>query len=205
MPLAEPTDKLPEKADQVPPVVGLESKVVDPTHTLAVPVTGSGSGLTVEITVVLQPVGNVYVTVVVPGAKPDTKPVVETMLVTAASPEAQVPPAVLLVSMPVPPAHNCNGPVIDGGFGLTVTAEVRKQPVGSWYVIVAVPDAMPVTKPVIGPTVAIAVLLLLQLPLAVADVSVICDPAHIFAGPVITEGKGLMVAVAADMQPLPKW
>ena len=43
----------------VPPAVALLSVVVDPTHTLVVPVITAGSGLTVTVVVTAQPVGKV--------------------------------------------------------------------------------------------------------------------------------------------------
>ena len=44
---------------QVPPVVASLNTVAAPTQTVAVPVMGEGNGLTVTVTVVLQPVGKV--------------------------------------------------------------------------------------------------------------------------------------------------
>ena len=43
----------------VPPGVISANAVVDPTHTLAMPVIAAGNGLTVIGVVVIQPVGNV--------------------------------------------------------------------------------------------------------------------------------------------------
>ena len=44
---------------QVPPGLELLRAVVDPTHTLSVPVIAAGKGLTVTVAVIKQPVGNV--------------------------------------------------------------------------------------------------------------------------------------------------
>ena len=44
---------------QVPPGLALLRAVVDPTHTLSVPVIAAGNGLTVTMAVIKQPVGNV--------------------------------------------------------------------------------------------------------------------------------------------------
>ena len=41
----------------VPPAVALLSVVVEPTHTLVVPVMAAGSGLTVTVAVTAHPVG----------------------------------------------------------------------------------------------------------------------------------------------------
>ena len=61
--------------------------------------------------------------------------------------------------------------------------------------MVAVPGALPVTTPLVEPTVAILALLLLQvapLPPA-ASVSVIENPTHTMPGLVIADGKGFTV------------
>ena len=51
--------------------------------------------------------------------------------------------------------------------------------------IIAVPGVTPFTTPDVSPTVATAVLLLLQEPPVVASVSVRVDPAHTFVVPLI--------------------
>jgi len=54
--------------------------------------------------------------------------------------------------------------------------------------MVTVPEATPVTMPVAGPTVAVAVLLLAHVPPVVASASVVVDPAQTVAVPVIAAG-----------------
>jgi hypothetical protein len=62
---------------------------------------------------------------------------------------------------------------------------------------VALPAATPVTIPVPDPTVAIALLLLLQLP-PPASVSVIVEPGHTLAVPLIAAGADIIVMVAVS-------
>jgi hypothetical protein len=88
-----------------------------------------------------------------------------------------VPPAGVELSVVVSPTHKASEPVNVVGCGLTVTTVVLKH-VPTEYDIVAVPPVTPVTNPVPDPTVAIAVLLLLQDPPAVVFVSVVVAPAH---------------------------
>jgi len=61
--------------------------------------------------------------------------------------------------------------------------------------MVEVPRATPQTRPVPEPAVAIAVLLLLQVPPAMASDSVVQEPRHMRVLPVIAEGTGTTVTV----------
>src|SRR5690349_3272524 len=73
------------------------------------------------------------------------------MLLTVAfvvSAELHEPPVVGSVSVMAEPTITVVGPVIGAGNGSTVTSAVVKHPVGSVYVIVAVPAATPVDSPV---------------------------------------------------------
>ena len=63
------------------------------------------------------------------------------------------------------------------------------------------PADIPVTNPVVEPIVAIKGLLLLQVPVPVASVSVTVKPTQTALGPVITAGNGLMVIVLVPMHP----
>jgi hypothetical protein len=63
---------------------------------------------------------------------------------------------------------------------------------------VAIPAATPLTTPVPPPTVAIAVLLLVHVPPAGAEVSVVEDPTHIAADPEIADGSGFTVNIAIE-------
>jgi hypothetical protein len=62
--------------------------------------------------------------------------------------------------------------------------------------MVAVPMLMPLTIPVVGPTVAIAGALLVYIPPVVALPNVLEDPIHILKAPVIADGSGFTVATA---------
>ncbi len=62
--------------------------------------------------------------------------------------------------------------------------------------IVAVPAETPVTSPEVNPTVAIEVLLLVQLPPGIKLVRVIMEPAQTLPAPEIEEGVGLTSIVS---------
>jgi hypothetical protein len=63
-----------------------------------------------------------------------------------------------------------------------------------------VPVVTPLTMPDDEPTVATVVLLLIQVPPAVASVTVIVEPAHTLVGPLIAAGAGLTVTTAVARQ-----
>jgi len=60
----------------------------------------------------------------------------------------------------------------------------------------------PVTTPVVEPTAAIAVLLLLQVPFDVRSLSAVVSPEHTLSVPSIDVGKGSTVAIAVVIQPV---
>ena len=68
----------------------------------------------------------------------------------------------------------------------------------------AEPVAIPVTIPVAEPTVAMLLLLLLQVPPVVIDVNVPVDPTQILDGPEITAGKVLTVTAEMRLHPVGK-
>jgi hypothetical protein len=70
--------------------------------------------------------------------------------------------------------------------------------------MVVVPVERPVTIPLVASTVAIDILLLLQVPVEVASLSVIVDPGHTDEAPVIAAGRGFTVAMAVATQPVGK-
>jgi hypothetical protein len=88
------------------------------------------------------------------------------------------------------------------GSVLTVTTVVRMQPVGSVYVIVAVPVAMPETTPVVVTMVAMAMLLLLHVPAVEVFVNVVVSPRQTEAEPPITAGSGSTVTTVVAVQPV---
>jgi hypothetical protein len=88
-------------------------------------------------------------------------------------------------------------PAVVTGKAFTVTVEVAIQPVGKVYVIIDVPEDTPVTTPVPATTVATAGVALLQVPPAVASLSVVVDPAQTLVVPVIAAGNGFTTTVVA--------
>ncbi len=66
----------------------------------------------------------------------------------------------------------------------------------------AVPAELPVITPVVSPTVAVELLLLLQVAPAVVVDKVVVAPIHTEAVPVMAPGSGLTVTVTAALQPL---
>ena len=69
--------------------------------------------------------------------------------------------------------------------------------------IVVVPDTRPLTIPVVRLTVAVAVVLLLQVPPVVISLNVIIVPAHRLELPVIAAGDGVTVIGLVTVQPVP--
>ncbi len=181
---------------QVPLVVG-ESVVVKPAQIAALPVMLTvGNAFTVTADVVLiQPVDvcvNVKVT------DPAATPVITPALVTVANALlllVQVPP-VVGDNVAVLPTQTVDGAVTVGN-AFTVTADVvAGQPVDVCVKVkVAVPAATAVTTPALV-TVAMALLLLTQVPPVVGD-NVVVKPTHTDALPVmLTVGKAFTVIVA---------
>jgi hypothetical protein len=74
---------------------------------------------------VIQPVGNVYVTLVVPAATPETIPDADPIVATDVSADCHVPPPSALVNVVVDATHTSLLPAIAAGKGLTVTTAVR--------------------------------------------------------------------------------
>lgn len=68
--------------------------------------------------------------------------------------------------------------------------------------MVAVPELTPVAMPVDEPILAIAVLLLLHVPPAVASLSVVLNPTHRLLLPVMAAGDVLTVSVEKAAQPV---
>lgn len=93
-------------------------------------------------------------------------------------------------------------PVIPGGTRFTVTGKTAGQP-PCVYVMVVEPGRNPVTRPVEAPTVATAVLLLLQTPPVVASVNVTGVPMQILEDPEIAAGDGSIVTVLVTVQLAP--
>ena len=96
----------------------------------------------------------------------------EPTVATVGSLVLHVPDGVTSLNDVERPEQTTITPVIDAGSGSTVTTTAVKQPVGNLYVISAVPnEPVPVTRPVVNPTLAIPEALLLQVPNAVASLN----------------------------------
>ena len=114
-----------------PPLVASLRVVVEPAHTLIVPViadtVGNGLTVTVDVTIVTQPkpLVTVYDIVTIPADTPLTMPV-EPTVATNVLPLLHTPPLVASLNVVVEPAHTLMVPVIADtvGNGLTVTTEV---------------------------------------------------------------------------------
>ena len=105
----------------------------------------------------------------------------------------------------VDPVHTLSVPSIAVGNGFTVNIAVAIQPVPVVYVIVAVlvvATTPPVTMPVVDPTLAIPVALLLQIPPPAASVKVVVNPEQTASVPSIAVGNGFTVTTAVMMQPV---
>lgn len=83
------------------------------------------------------------------------------------------------------------------------TVVIRHPVVLSVNVMVVGPVCIPVTVPDREPTVPLAKLLLLHVPVGSVSVSVMLDPTHTAGEPLIVGGKGFTVTVTAAEAPQP--
>ena len=148
--------------------------------------------------VVIHPVGSVYVIVAVPAFTPLTTPLEEPTVATDISLLLQVPPPPSL-NVVVAPAQTVVVPEIAEGNGLTVTGFVAEHPDVAVYDIVLVPEPTPETTPVEEPIVATDVVPLLHIPPEAVSDTVIVKPTQTLSGPVMTPGKGTIVAVMGTL------
>ncbi len=187
---------------QLPPPVAQVSITDSPSHTCDGPAIAAGSGFTVMIFDLVQPVPTIPHTIVtVPGVTPVTMPLEAPTVATDGVPELHVQPGVVVDNVVGWPTQATDGPVIAAGNGFTVTVAVRPQP-PAVYVIPEVPALLPLTTPEVDMTVA-AVPETLQLPPNGVLLNVVVDPTHTFNAPVITDGTGLTVTVAVFEHPAP--
>ena len=68
--------------------------------------------------------------------------------------------------------------------------------------MIGLPADTPVTTPVVEPTVANPVLLLLQVPPPVISLNIVVEPVQTLAVPVMAAGNGLTVMIAVVIQPV---
>lgn len=190
----------------VPPLTVAVSEVSAPTHTVEAPETDPaiGSGFTVITVVRTHPSGEVYVIRVVPDATPLTVPEAKPMVALAGAELLHVPPPGGDDRVVDAPTHTVPDPEMAEGRAFTVTSVVATQPVVVVYVMVAVPAAMPDTRPVVLAIVAIPVLPELQVPPAGEAERVAVLPAQ-SAAPVTGKGSGCTVNETVRMQPVGNW
>ena len=186
---------------QVPPLMLLVSAVVRPVHTVFVPPI-TGDWVTFNNMLLEQPAAVVYDIVVLPPATPVTvtgepaEPIVAADVLLL----LQVPPVVASLNVIVEALHMVVAPWI-AVIGATDTVPVVLQPVADTrYVIVATPDALPVTSPL--PSTDALVLLLLHTPPAVASLRVVINPTHTDTGVPRIGVIGLTLTVMLLAQPL---
>ena len=138
----------------------------------------------------------------VPGTEPVTIPVDPPTPAIDGEPLVHVPPGVASVSAVVEATHTDSEPVIGGSDEVTVITTERVQPDGIVYTTVDVPAVRPLTRPVVDPTVATVVLLLLQAPPRTDSLKLIVAPSHTEFGPVIVAGSGFTVTIVVAVQPV---
>jgi hypothetical protein len=132
---------------------------------------------------------------------PVTVPVVGITEATEVLLLLQLPDGVASDKFVLEDTHTVGGPEIAAGEGLTVSGVARMQPVEIVYVILMVPDEMPVMVPSV-PAVATDVLLLLHVPPDVVLLSVMLAPVHTADGPVILAGSEFTVTTCVAKHPV---
>ena len=136
-----------------------------------------------------------------PADKAETRPESEPIVATPVLLLLQVPPAVASVSVVEKPIQPLVVPFIPPGTGFTVTLLVAVQlPMGSVYVIVAVPVAIPLASPVTGSMLAMPGALLLQAPPAVGSVIKLERPIQRLKLPMIATGDVFTVTITEEVQ-----
>jgi hypothetical protein len=148
----------------------------------------------------LEQLPDVYDIVAVPAVPPVTIPIALTVA-TPVLPLPHTPPAVVLLSTVVLPAHTFSVPVIAAGEVSTLTVVTVLQPLPSEYVITALPAATPVTIPFSDPINATDGPADVHTPPVGVEVSVILAPVHAVDGPLIVVGALVTFTVAVLVQP----
>lgn len=114
----------------VPPVMASLRMMVKPWQTFATPIIAEGVGRTVTVVIVIHPF--VYVMTDVPGAMPETIPVVEPIVAVPVLLLLHVPPVVALLKVETAvPIHITVVPVMAAGLAPTVTTVEIVHPVPS--------------------------------------------------------------------------
>ena len=190
------TDKL--LLVQLPPVTGFVRVILLPTHTDPGPAIGAGDASTVNNAVAVHP-DTVYEMVLVPMARPSTKPVNEPIVAVVGLLLLQVPDGEAFVSVVVSPAHRCSKPAMVSGD--TVTTVETEQLVGNVYTTVAVPPLSPDTTPAADPTATIPTLVAAHIPPATELLRVDVLPLQTVVLPVIGPGERFTVIILLVLQP----
>lgn len=186
-------------ADHVPPGDAVDIEIVDPTQTEPGPTIGGAADTTVTTTCAAQP-PTVYLMVVVPGFEPVTMPVSAPTDAIVTGVLVHRPPEVELDNEIDAPTQTLVGPEIADGNGFTVIILVTKHPPPMLYVTTPVPTDMPVTTPVVDPTLIFPDDVC-QVPPATEFESVVLVPTHTVESPVIAPGVGVTVTVFTSIQP----
>jgi hypothetical protein len=159
------------------------SAIVPPGQTFEGPL--NVDELTVAVVVLVQPFVNAYVIIDVPPVIPVTTPDADPTDAIEVLPLLQTPLGVVLDRVEVPLVQIAVLPVIAAGDAFTVTL-AETVPMPTVYVMSAVPEVTPVTRPVCDPTVATEVLLLVHAPPSVMFDNCVVPPAsHSVLVPVI--------------------
>ena len=139
--------------------------------------------------------------VAAPRDAPSISPVAEPIDAIPGALLLHVPPADRSLKGVVNPIHTFGLPRMVPGSGLTVTVTAVPQPEGGKYEITDNPAAIPVTTPLADPTLATPVDPELQVPAAIASVSMVVVPGQRGTAPVIDGGIGFTVVTAVFTQP----
>jgi hypothetical protein len=183
---------------QTPPDAVLLRLTVSPAHTEPAPVIAPADSITLTVTTrvaisVPHTFTTVYDMTTVPALVPVTTPVLPTLAIAVLL-LVHVPPAEVLFSVIVEPAHTVVSPEIipANGSGLTVTtckAVAEAQLLVTVYEIVDVPAATPLTIPDV-PTVAIPSLALAHEPPGIVLLNDVTLSSQTAAVPVIKPATG---------------
>jgi len=186
-----------------PDEVTSASCVVDPIHTVGVPVIAATVGIALTVTVsvdtLLQPpLVTVYEITDVPADTPVTRPPA-LIVATPGVALLHTPDEVTSASCVVEPTHTVGVPVIAAtvGIALTVTVSVDtllQPPFVTVYEITDVPADTPVTRP---PALIVATpgVALLHTPDEVTSASCVVEPTHTVGVPVIAATVGMALTV----------
>jgi hypothetical protein len=182
---------------QVPPEAVFPKEDVPPTHSPKLPEIVPGVALTVNGTLVAQPL-LVYVIFVLPGLEPVTTP--SGLTVAILELPLHVPPEGVPDNELDNPLQTFVVPVIEG-MAFTVTTLIPTQPVVGVYVMVAVPAATPLTSPAAF-TVALPASLLSQVPPAGLPDQVVVAPTQTPDVPPVMLPGGFTLTTWVTKQPL---